>query len=127
MVWKNLRSALAGLSLAAMLSPALADPTQTKPGPLGSAGPYCQITVTSVVLLKSVCIIPPGTTYILISNEGAAFRYQDDGTVPTASVGQPVAAGTAAAPVTIPYSGPFAKLQLVTQSGSTVLNISFYQ
>jgi len=92
--------------------------------PLG----YCQLSVTSAAL-TSTCSggIPPSSTYALICNEGSAARWRDDGIAPTASVGVPLATGSASAPICSTFFTTFSTLQWIAQSGTTLLDISFYR
>jgi hypothetical protein len=57
----------------------------------------------------------------VICIETAAIRWRDDGTAPTTSVGMPIAAGGC-----FNYSGTFATLRVIAQTGSPVVNIGFY-
>jgi hypothetical protein len=57
----------------------------------------------------------------IIVAEGAAVRWRDDGTAPTASVGMPLATG-----VTLQYDGDLSQIQFIEQSASAKLNISYY-
>lgn len=102
----------------------------SSPYVFASAGSQGTLTVTSgsAVLLSSVSGgIPAGTKYATIANEGGAYRYRDDGTAPTTTVGSPVSGGTATNPGYQPYSGPFAALQFIAQSASALLTVSFYK
>lgn len=87
--------------------------------PLG----YCQLTSVSSSTLVSSCSggIPALTGWAVLCIDTAAIRWRDDGTAPTASVGMPVAAGQC-----FYYSGTVAALRVIAQSGSPVVNISFY-
>ncbi len=76
------------------------------------------LSASSVVGL----IVPSGATIAEICVEGAAVRYRDDGTAPTATVGIPVAAGSC-----FQYSGPLSSLQFIAQSGSPTLDVSYYE
>jgi hypothetical protein len=66
--------------------------------------------------------VPPNATMALIEVEGQAIRWRDDGTAPTAAIGMPVAVGQE-----WQYSGPLAALQLIAQSGTATVNISYYR
>lgn len=90
---------------------------------------FCTLTVTSTAVALSSCSggIPPGMTYAHIANEGAAYRWRDDGTAPTASVGQPWPAGTAASPSFLEYYAAYPALQFIAQGGTTTLTITFYK
>jgi hypothetical protein len=57
----------------------------------------------------------------LITSEAAAVRWRDDGGVPTASVGMPLAAG-----VTLQYDGDISRIRFIQQSAGAKLNISYY-
>lgn len=87
--------------------------------PLG----YCQLTSLASSTLVSSCSggIPALTGWAIICIETAAIRWRDDGVAPSTTVGMPVAIGQC-----FYYSGTFATLRLIAQSGSPVANISFY-
>lgn len=87
--------------------------------PLG----YCQLTSVASSTLVSSCSggIPARTVWAVICIETAGIRWRDDGTAPTASVGMPIAATQC-----FNYSSTFATLRVIAQSGSPVVNISFY-
>jgi len=109
------------LSLVLLASPAMAQKRTTSDfiSPLG----YCQLTSVSASTLVSSCSggIPQSTGWATLCVDTAAIRWRDDGTAPTASVGMPIAAGQC-----FYYSGTFATLRVIAQSGSPVVNISFY-
>ena len=88
--------------------------------PLG----YCQLTSLGSAVLISTCSggIPSGATMVVMSIEGTAIRYRDDGTAPTASIGMPVGVGQA-----LQYSGTLSKLQIIQQSASATANFLFYR
>jgi hypothetical protein len=84
------------------------------PSPLG----YQQITV----LTAATHLTPPaGATYAVITVEGAAVRYRDDGVAPTATVGMPIAMGG-----TTTYSGPLAAIEFIQQAATATLDVSYY-
>lgn len=87
--------------------------------PLG----YCQLTSVSSSTLVSSCSsgIPQSAGWAVICVDTAAIRWRDDGTAPTASVGMPVASGQC-----FYYSGAFSALSVIAQTGTPVVNISFY-
>jgi hypothetical protein len=68
-----------------------------------------------------------GRTAALICNESTAARWRDDGVAPTASVGQILGTGTATAPICAGFSTTMSALQFITESGSSLLDVSFYQ
>lgn len=87
--------------------------------PLG----YCQLTSVSSATAISSCSggIPARAAWAVLCVDTAAIRWRDDGTAPTASVGMPVASGQC-----FYYSGTFSTLRVIAQTGSPVVNISFY-
>lgn len=109
------------LALMALALPARAV-TITEPANLVSLG-YCQLSVTTVVLV-STCSggIPLTATVAWITPENNAIRWRDDGTAPTASVGNPVAVGAQ-----LSYAGLLASLQIVSQTGTSTVDIAFYR
>lgn len=83
--------------------------------PLG----YTQITDVS----SAVAVTPlGGATAVLVSVEGSAVRWRDDGTAPTASVGMPLAVGTDLYYV----GGDLSKLQIIEQEAGATVNLAFY-
>lgn len=60
-------------------------------------------------------------TIAIIVPEGAAVRWRDDETAPTASVGMPLANG-----VTLQYDGDLTKIRFIEQTGTAKLNVSYY-
>lgn len=92
--------------------------------PLG----YCQLTSVSSATLISTCSggIPARTVWAVICVETAAIRWRDDGTSPTASVGMPLAAGSSTSNSCMYYSGTMSALSVIAQTGSPVVDISFY-
>lgn len=88
---------------------------------------YRQLSISTVTTLVAAlaAATPPyvltGTErFALISVETNGIRWIDDGQVPTATYGQPVAAGQA-----FEFTGNFGALQLVAQSGTATVDISF--
>jgi hypothetical protein len=57
----------------------------------------------------------------IIVAEGAAVRWRDDNTAPTATVGMPLAVG-----VTLQYDGDLNQIRFIEQTGTAKLNISYY-
>lgn len=84
-----------------------------------STGATQSITLSGVAQSLTV---PAGTVFATLCLETANARWRDDGTAPTASVGQPLVAGNC-----MTYSGPFSQLQLIAQTGSPVLTASYYR
>jgi len=90
---------------------------------------YAQLSVTTVQTLDallaaaSVPYTRDGTErWALVSVETNGIRWLDDGQTPTTSYGQPVAAASAEILAT-----DFSKVKLVSQSGTAVVNVSFYR
>lgn len=80
--------------------------------------------LTSAELAEATLLtIPAGANLAVISVEGAGVRWRDDGTMPTASVGMPIAEG--AAPFV--YSGTLSAIAFIAQSGSPLVNVSYYR
>ncbi len=87
---------------------------------------YQQITsMSSAVSLTVPTVDKNGLnqkpTFALIIAEGQAIRWRDDGTVPTALIGMPVAVGTP-----IQYDGDLTKIRFIEQTAGAKLNISYY-
>ena len=66
--------------------------------------------------------VPAGTVWATICIETANARWRDDGTAPTATVGQPLTSGQC-----MQYSGPFSAFQMIAQTGSPVATVSYYR
>ena len=77
--------------------------------------------ITSLAAAEGLTV-PAGATLALISVEGAAVRYRDDATPPTATVGMPLAIGQA-----VSYTGNLAAIQFIQQSGSATINVLYYK
>jgi len=112
-----------GLVGTANAQPAGASSTVRIGGWYGALG-YCQLTSISSATPLSSCTngIPAGTGFIEVCVETANVRYRDDGTNPTASVGMPVASGTC-----FPYAAAIGAIAFIAQSGSPIVNVSFYK
>lgn len=93
-------------------------PVGQKPGPQTPLG-YQQITA----LASAAALTPPaGATVAYVTVEGQAVRWRDDGTAPTASVGNPVPANAQ-----LVYSGNLAAIQFIQQTASAIIDVSYYQ
>ena len=87
---------------------------------------YQQITSLSSATGLTVPAIDPNglnakPSIALITPEGQAVRWRDDGTAPTATVGMPLAVG-----VTFQYDGDLSKIRFIEQTAGAKLNISYY-
>ncbi len=96
--------------------------TVTEPATFVPLG-YCQLSVTTAVLV-STCSggIPAGATFASITPETGSLRFRDDGTAPSATVGYPLTTGQQ-----LMYSGLLPSLQIVSQSGTAIVNLWFYR
>ena len=84
--------------------------------PLG----YQQITSLSSATALTV---PTGANKAVIRNETQSVRYRDDGTSPTASVGQLMLA----ADLPLVYSGVLSNLKFIETTSGAKLNILYYK
>ena len=86
---------------------------------------YQQLTVDSAKNLTVPLVSPEGLnakpTFAVIVAEGAAVRWRDDNTAPTASIGMPLAIG-----VPLQYDGDLNKIKFIQQAGTGIINISYY-
>jgi len=72
--------------------------------------------------------VPTGATMALLQAEGCDYRWRDDGTDPTTSVGMVLPehdAGTLAVAPFL-YVGDLSKLKLIETTTDGVLNVSYY-
>lgn len=108
------------LALSCLSASAQMSPFGTNAIPTG----FCQATVSTAALLSTLCNIPAGTKYALISIDTANIRYRDDGVAPTATVGIQLASSA-----TTPYwyTAQLSALQVIAVSGSPVINVAFYR
>lgn len=121
---------LASLSLASAQVTTSATKAWVLQAPIISLGDY-QCTSVSAATTLSGCAglaaIPVNTVFAVVQVEGEAARWRCDGTAPTASIGQPVAANT---PIyfTCGVLGHaiLADLQIIPQTGSMTVDVSFY-
>ena len=67
---------------------------------------------------------PAGATAAVVIAEGQGVRYRDDGAAPTASVGQPLAAGQ---PLQILGLAELSAIQFIQQAASATLDLCFYK
>lgn len=75
-------------------------------------------TVDSAVGLT----VPAGTSMAILQCEAQAIRWRDDGTNPTAAIGQPLAVG-----VELRYeSSSISALRVISQVAGAVLNVTYY-
>jgi hypothetical protein len=80
---------------------------------------YQQITTLTAATGLTV---PAGTNLILVTAEGGAVRWRDDGTNPTASVGYPLPVG---AEMRYTADSP-SRLKFIDQATGAILNITYY-
>jgi hypothetical protein len=82
--------------------------------PLG----YQQVTATGTAFALS----PPANARLAhIGAEAQVLRWRDDGTNPTATTGQRIAAGTE-----VDYVGNLATIRLIAETAGAVANVSYY-
>ncbi|KEA07121.1 hypothetical protein [Rhizobium rhizogenes] len=81
---------------------------------------YQQITSLSSATPLTV---PAGANFAVVAADTAAVRWRDDGAAPTASVGMHLS--NTGEP--LQYSGPLSKIQFIAETGSPVLNVSYYR
>lgn len=87
-----------------------------------AAGGVDASTLLNTITVNGTAGIPAGTVLAVISPEAQAIRYRDDGTAPTAAVGQPLAAGA-----TLFYTARnFQSLRLIAAVAGAVVNVTFY-
>jgi hypothetical protein len=83
-----------------------------------ATGADCTLTVT----YSSAGAKPSGATAALIQAQDKAIRWRDDGVVPTASVGQVIAAGSS-----LWYDmGPLDRVSIIEVEATGIANITFY-
>jgi hypothetical protein len=77
------------------------------------------LSTSSAIALPSV---PSGQVgSFLLSVEGSGIRWRDDGTAPTSSVGQPVAAGQA-----LCYGNDAHAVQVIGQTAGATIDVTYY-
>ena len=79
---------------------------------------YQQITSLSSATALTV---PAGASFAIIQAETQAVRWRDDGTNPTATVGQPLAIG-----VDLVYRGALSAIKFIEQTASAKINITYF-
>ena len=87
---------------------------------------YQQITSLSsapalTVPQKDIAGLAGSPRIAIITPEGQAVRWRDDGVNPTSTVGMPLAVG-----VTLQYDGDINQIKFIEQSAGAKLNITYY-
>jgi hypothetical protein len=82
---------------------------------------YQQLTLGTGAV--SVLTVPTGATVAVIRVETANARWRDDGVAPTTSAGMPLNSTDTSS---LEYSGTLSAIQFIAQSGSPVLDVSYY-
>ena len=95
--------------------------TYIKPGAYTPLG-YQQITAGTLASATALTV-PTGATIAVIEVEAANVRWRDDGTSPTASVGMILSPNNV---LTISGAAELAAIKFILQSGSPILDISYY-
>lgn len=86
--------------------------------PLG----YQQIGASTLAAATPLTVPAGGAGLAIIIPDTAAVRWRDDGVAPSATVGMPLAAGAV-----LEYTGDLLAIQFIAESGSPVLNVSYYK
>ena len=94
----------------------------TKPNNLVPLG-YQQITAGTLAA-STALTVPSGSTIAIVQVEAAGARYRDDGTAPSATVGMILVPGSV---LTLSGAAELAAVHFILQSGSPILDISYYQ
>lgn len=76
---------------------------------------------TSLSVATPLPSIPNGVSAALVCAETQGVRWRDDGVAPTATVGQPLAAGQCQQ-----FTRELAALQFIQQTSGAILNVSYY-
>lgn len=80
---------------------------------------YQQITSLSSATALTV---PAGTTMCLVIPQTQAVRWRDDGTDPSATVGQPLGVGSEL----VYTAGSLPRLKFIQQAASATINVTYY-
>lgn len=81
---------------------------------------YQQMTTLNVAI--GLSNVPTGTVFAWIQAETQSVRWRADGTNPTSSVGQIIAAGA-----TLEYSGSMSAIKFIESTASAKLNITYFR
>lgn len=87
----------------------------------GASLGYQQSTSLSATSAINLPSIPQAAGSVLLSVETQAVRYRDDGTDPTATVGQPVATGQ-----TLCYANDAHAVRIISQTAGATINLTYY-
>lgn len=79
---------------------------------------YVQITCATATGLT----VPDFAKYALIQPEAQNVRWRDDGTNPTAAIGQIIVAND-----TLVYSGKLTAIKFIEVTGTAKVNVTFYK
>lgn len=90
---------------------------------------FCQFQVSNTATTigaatptsTTTCTIPARTAWVRIDIETVSVRSRDDGTAPTASIGNLTAAGA-----TMYYNGDLSKLQFIATANTATIDVAFY-
>lgn len=92
--------------------------SQVVDGTLKPLGYAQDTTISAASPLPS---IPTGARIALITVTGAAARWTDDGSTPTATVGVPLAVD-----INFWYNGSLSAFQIIQVTTTAILNVSYY-
>lgn len=88
----------------------------------GYLQPAGYVRISSLSSAVGLGTIPTGTKLILIQPETQSVRWRDDGTNPTASIGNLLAANSV-----LSYNGDPQAFKVIETTTSAILNVSFYR
>ena len=100
-----------------------ATPIYVKPGAYTPLG-YQQITAGTLAS-STPLTVPANATIAIVQAEAAGVRWRDDGTAPTATVGMILPAN--GPPMIFSGAAELAAVAFILQSGSPILDISYYR
>lgn len=82
---------------------------------------YVQFTAGTIDAATGLTV-PAGASFAMITPEAQAIRWRDDGTNPTAAVGQPLAVGSE-----LRYdANGLGRIKFISQVAGAILNVTFF-
>lgn len=79
------------------------------------------VQITGITPARGLGTIPPGSQVALVQCEAVAVRWRDDGTAPTATVGNLLNPGD-----TMSFDQRLDKIMVIQTAAGSILNVSFY-
>lgn len=89
---------------------------------LGQREPNGYQQITSLGSAVGLTLTNPGSNLCLIQPETQSVRWRDDGTAPTATVGNLIAAGDV-----LEYVGKLESIQIIETTASAKVNVNYYR